>query len=216
VQDESDGEEDSSSVDGDLYESASQGSSTSWGDLTVGILQTVLAKLSDSDVKSLRQVCRHWRAAVDQNLEALTPNSLKSKTVTLRFPNLRLLHLTNCAVVRNRDLQLLSRSGLRLHTLVIGDDANKPWVTNLGLSWIGKITTLTSLSLQDCTQVTNKGLAFLGQLSSLATLSLRGCARLTNQGLEALQSHTGLTSLNLAGCRRVGAHGWLSGMNVSC
>lgn len=178
---------------------------TSWGDLTLGVVQAIVSKLADSEVKQLRLVCRHWRAAVDHNLEQLTPNSLKAKQVTMRFPNLKQLHLTNCANVRNRDLKLLSSSGLRLHTLTLGDDANKPWVTNVGLSWISKIPSLTALTLQDCTQVTNKGLSALNQLSMLSALSLKGCSRLTNSGLQALQGNSSLTSLNLAGCIRVRA-----------
>mmetsp|Transcript_2423 Transcript_2423/g.6163 ORF Transcript_2423/g.6163 Transcript_2423/m.6163 type:complete len:680 (-) Transcript_2423:1220-3259(-) len=190
------------------YELSDQ-EATSWGSLTVGVVQAIVSKLADSEVKQLRLVCQHWRAAVDHNLEQLTPSSLKAKQITMRFPNLKMLHLTNCANVRNRDLKLLSSSGLRLHTLLLGDDANKPWVTNVGLSWIAKIPTLTALTLQDCTQVTNKGLSPLNQLSGLSALSLKGCSRLTNGGLQALQSNTALTSLNLAGCLRVSDKGLL-------
>ncbi|KAL6752632.1 hypothetical protein V8C86DRAFT_2750953 [Haematococcus lacustris] len=180
-----------------------------WGELTVAILQAVVSRLPDADVAQLRTVCRHWRAAVDHNLEQLTPSSLRAREVTLRFPNLRLLHLNNCTQVRNKDLEILSKSSIRLQTLTVGDDVNKPWVTNLGLAWIGKITSLTSLSLHDCVQVTNRGMGSLEHLQSLAALSLKGCARLTNSGLEALQRNTALTSLNLSGCRRVSDKGLL-------
>lgn len=174
-----------------------------WGHLTVGILQHILTKLVDAEVKQLRCVCRHWRGAIDQNLDTLTPSALMSKLITLRFPNLKLLHLTNCSNVRNRDLQLLSNGGLRLHTLTLGDDANRPWVSNIGLSWISKVTTLTALNLQDCTQLTNRGLQPLQHLTGLAALSLKGCNKLNNMGLEGLRHNTALTSLNLSGCARV-------------
>mmetsp|Transcript_5604 Transcript_5604/g.12412 ORF Transcript_5604/g.12412 Transcript_5604/m.12412 type:complete len:724 (+) Transcript_5604:271-2442(+) len=182
---------------------------SSWGSLTVGILQSIMSKLGDGEVKNLRLVCQHWRAVVDHNLESLTPNSMKPKLIVTRFPNLKVLHLTNCANVRNRDLLVLSRSGLRLHTLTLGDDANKPWVTNRGLSCIAQITTLTSLNLQDCNSITNNGLLALEKLKCLSSLSLKGCRKLTNCGLEALQRNTALTSLNLYGCLRVADKGLL-------
>jgi len=175
----------------------------------VGILQYIINRVPDTEAKQLRGVNHHWRSAVDQNLDALTPSSLMSKLITLRFPNLRLLHLTNCSNVRNRDFKLLSRAGLRLHTLSIGDDVRKPWVSNLGLAWIGQVTTLTSLNLHDCVQLTNRGMEPLRQLRGLAALSLKGCDKINNQGLEVLRHNTALTSLNLAGLVRVSDRGVL-------
>ena len=182
---------------------------SSWSSLTVGILQSVIVRLSEGDVKGVRQVCRHWRAVLDQNLEQLTPSSMKSKTIVARFPNLRVLHLTQCENIRNRDLLIIARSGLRLHTLTLGDDTNRPWVSNKGLASVSQVTTITSLNLQDCNGVTNLGLKALNNLKSLTHLSLKGCCKLTNSGLEALAQNTALTTLNLFGCLRISDKGLL-------
>jgi hypothetical protein len=109
----------------------------------------------------LRLVCQHWRAVVDEHLTCLRPPELHSKALAARFPNLTALHLSSCTNVRNRDLQLLASGGLRLRTLLLGDDANRPWVSNQGLAWIARIASLTELHLQDCTQLTNRGLGAL-------------------------------------------------------
>lgn len=172
-----------------------------WGSMTAGILQPILARIGDAEVKHLRLVCRHWRGVVDNNLETLTPSVLQTRVLVKRFPNLKVLHLTNCANIRNKDLLIISESGLSLHTLTLGDDTNKPWVTNVGLSSIARMPTLTSLNLHDCSGVTNKGLLELTALQGLSSLSLKGCSKLTSGGFEAIQGHTSLTSLNLFGCR---------------
>eukprot|EP00798_Chlamydomonas_sp_ICE-L_P023440 gene23440-30725_t len=187
-----------------------------WGSMAVSVFQNVLSKLGESEAKSVRLVCQHWRAVFDHNLEQLTPSILMSKVIVMRFPNLRALHLTNCCNIRNGDLKIIAHSGLRLHTLTLGDDTAKPWVTNKGIACISQITSLTSLNLQDCNNVTNNGMAPLNKLSSLEALSLKGCKKLTNGGLEALQRNTALTSLNLFGCLRIADKGllFLSNLNL--
>ncbi|KAG1679099.1 hypothetical protein FOA52_000454 [Chlamydomonas sp. UWO 241] len=174
-----------------------------WGSLTVAILQSVVARLGEGDVKHVRRVCRHWRSVADANLESLTPSDLQARTLVARFPNLRALHLTHCANIRNRSLMIISGAGLKLHTLSLGDDsvAARPWVTNEGLACIAHMTSLTSLHLHDCNGVTNNGLLALAGLHRLSTLSLKGCRKLTSGAFEALQGHSGLTHLNLHGCR---------------
>ena len=172
-----------------------------WSDLTSGILQLIMAKLGDGEVKHMRMVCRHWRNTVDHNLETLTPNKLQTHVLVQRFPNLKVLHLTGCSNVRNKDLLILANSSLSLHTLTVGDDANKHWVTNEGLAAIARMPSITSLNLHDCNGVTNNGLLALTKLQRLSTLSLKGCCKLTSGALEAIQGHTSLTSLNLYGCR---------------
>jgi hypothetical protein len=181
--------------------SGSEGSDFGWGSLTVGILQNIVARLGEGEAKVVRGVSRHWRRVVDHNLESLTPNELQAKVMVARFPNLKTLHLTNCSHIRNRALLIISRAGLCLQTLTLGDDMFKPWVTNEGLACIAEIPTLTSLHLHDCNGVTNNGLLALTKLQSLSTLSLKGCRKLTNGAFEALQGHPALTELNLYGCR---------------
>jgi hypothetical protein len=46
------------------------------------------------------------------------------------FVDLQHLQLVSCRNVRNRDLYVLANNDLRLTRLVLGDDTNKPWVTN--------------------------------------------------------------------------------------
>ena len=98
-----------------------------------------------------------------------------------------MLELTHCTNVRNRDLLIVSDSGLRLRSLTIGDDALKPWVTNKGLASIGRMAWLRALALHDCNSVTNNGLARLLPLTGLTSLSLRGCRKITNNGLDMLK-----------------------------
>eukprot|EP00798_Chlamydomonas_sp_ICE-L_P006589 gene6589-3243_t len=186
-----------------------------WSNMTVSIFQNIFSKLAESDAKNVRLVNRHWRAVFDNNLETLTPSVMMSKLIVLRFPHLKALHLTNCSHVRNQDLVTITSSGMRLHTLTLGDGMAKPWVTNKGVACISKITSLTSLNLQDCKNVTNNGMVALNKLSYLEALSLKGCQKLTSTGLEALQSNTALTSLNLFGCLRMGDKGLLSLSNLN-
>jgi hypothetical protein len=97
------------------------------------------------------------------------------------------LELVSCRNVRNRDLYMLGRAGMQLTQLVLGDDSNKPWVTNRGLASIGTMTTIRTLSLHDCNSITNNGMSALLPLAPhLEALSLRGCRKITNSGLQAV------------------------------
>lgn len=99
----------------------------------------------------------------------------------------QVLQLVQCRNVRNRDLFALAHSTIQLHSLTIGDDCNKPWVTNKGLSSIGRMASLRRLALHDCNSITNNGLTSLVGLSQLVELSLRGCRKITNHGLDLVQ-----------------------------
>lgn len=48
----------------------------------------------------------------------------------LVVPVLQALQLVACRNVRNRDLFVLASHPMHLTSLVLGDDTNKPWVTN--------------------------------------------------------------------------------------
>jgi hypothetical protein len=181
----------------------------SWSWLMEGVLQIVLSHLRSGHVRNFRAVCRHWKAVADGNTMSLAPRMLRPKAMTTLFPRLHTLILTNCLNVRNRDLFVLAQSAWSLRTLTVGDDMNKPWVTNRGLSSIAKMTSLTALSLHDCNSVTNNGLTCLNKLRALGHLSLKGCRKITNSGLEVLQHNTGLTSLNVFGCVRISDKGLL-------
>jgi hypothetical protein len=64
--------------------------------------------LAPHSLVALRAVCRHWRWVVDEHLTCLRPPALRApRHLAARFPSLTALHLTCCANVRNRDLQVL-------------------------------------------------------------------------------------------------------------
>lgn len=180
----------------------------SWAWLVDGILQQVVQYLSGhNSLQAFRLTCRHWKAVADQNIRQLAPRCLKPKDLVSLFPRLQVLELVQCPNVRNRDLYVLAQSAVRLRCLTLGDDTNKPWVTNRGLSSIGRMSSLQSLALHDCNSITNNGMTALGGLRHLSSLSLRGCRKITNNGLEVLQANSALTSLNLHGCKRISDKG---------
>ncbi|GIL51236.1 hypothetical protein Vafri_7091 [Volvox africanus] len=187
---------------------------SSWASLTAGLLARVMAVLAASGAlpalaPALRRVCCHWRSVVDAHLESLSPNIMKVRVITTRFASLRCLHLDRCANIRNRDLLVLSRApaAQHLHTLTLGDDRARPWVSNRGLASVCRITTLTRLTLRDCMSLTNRGLMPLSALTGLTCLSLRGCRKLTNQGVEALRGLHRLQHLSLYGVVRLSDKG---------
>jgi hypothetical protein len=160
----------------------------SWAWLVDGILQQVVQNLcGHNSLQAFRLTCRHWKAVADQNIRQLAPRCLKPKDLVSLFPRLQVLELVQCPNVRNRDLYVLAQSAVRLRCLTLGDDTNKPWVTNRGLSSIGRMSSLQSLALHDCNSITNNGMTSLGGLRHLSSLSLRGCKKITNNGLEVLQ-----------------------------
>ncbi|KAG2496929.1 hypothetical protein HYH03_004935 [Edaphochlamys debaryana] len=185
-----------------------------WSSLTAALIARVLGVLAPTGAlplvaPSMRLVCRHWRAVVDAHLEVLAPSVMKIRSVITRFASLRVLHLDHCANIRNRDLLVLARSptAAHLHTLTLGDDRARPWVSNRGVACVCRIRSLSRLTLRDCMSLTNRGLAPLSSLTGLTSLSLRGCRKLTNHGLEALRSLTLLQRLSLFGVVRISDKG---------
>lgn len=59
-----------------------------------------------------------------------THTSVASALVLAHVGVLQHLQLVSCRNVRNRDLYVLANNDLHLTSLVLGDDTNKPWVTN--------------------------------------------------------------------------------------
>jgi hypothetical protein len=160
----------------------------SWAWLVDGILQQVVQNLcGHNSLQAFRSTCRHWKAVADQNIRQLAPSCLKPRDLVMLFPRLQVLELVQCPNVRNRDLYVLAHSPIQLRCLTLGDDTNKPWVTNRGLSSIGRMSNLQRLALHDCNSITNNGMTALSALKQLSSLSLRGCRKITNTGLEVLQ-----------------------------
>ncbi|GFR52404.1 hypothetical protein Agub_g14974 [Astrephomene gubernaculifera] len=195
----------------------------SWASLTAALLARVMGVLAaggalPSLAPSLRCVCRHWRSVVDAHLECLCPNTMRVRVLTTRFSSLRAIHLDHCSRIRNRDLLLLSRapSAQLLHTLTLGDDRARPWVSNRGLASVCRLTSLTRLTLRDCMSLTNRGLVPLSALTGLTCLSLRGCRKLTNQGLEALKGLRLLQHVSVHGVVRLSDKGLLPLTALPC
>ncbi|KAI8469459.1 MAG: hypothetical protein J3K34DRAFT_423675 [Monoraphidium minutum] len=182
-----------------------------WAALDAALLQRVLGLLPGcgAALPSARLACRGWKAAADGAVAALAPTLLQAKLLVSRFPALRVLDLTRCRNVRNRDLYVLAEAApaVALSALIIDDNARKPWVTNMGLESIGRMASLARLGLHNCKSVTNNGLAELRGLTGLTSLSLRGCKKLSNAGAEVMRGFTALARLDLAGCCRVGDGG---------
>lgn len=100
--------------------------------------------------------------------DATSLNEPPPQTSTPTFASLP----TGCLKVRSRDFRLLANSGLRLRAIIIGQEADKPWITNRGLDYIGLIKGLQHLALRNCHSVTNKGVAALSSLVNLYSLEL--------------------------------------------
>lgn len=178
---------------------------SSWAWLVDGVLQQVVVHLegNSSSLRAFRATCQHWRACADATMQALAPSTLLPKDLIKLFPALQHLQLVSCRNVRNRDLYVLAQSNMHLTSLVLGDDTNKPWVTNRGIESIARMTRLKFIALHDCNSITNNGITALSSLTRLDRLSLRGCRKLTNNGMEVVKQLTGVTKLNLYGCKRL-------------
>jgi hypothetical protein len=158
---------------------------------------------------------------------------------------LQALQLVSCRNVRNRDLFVLANNELHLTSLVLGDDTNKPWVTNRWgtVPWLPRQTlhaarTLSLAFLCYCHSLTFsalllrltaclppyvrclpaapcRGIESIAKMTNLRVLALHDCNSITNKGVTFMQSLTGLHSLSLRGCRKLTNNGMLS-IAVSC
>lgn len=187
-----------------------------WAWLVDGVLQQVIAciQASNTSLSAFRATCTNWRACADATMETLAPKALLPRDLIRLFPKLQALQLVSCRNVRNRDLFVLANNELHLTSLVLGDDTNKPWVTNRGIESIAKMTNLRVLALHDCNSITNKGVTFMQALTGLHSLSLRGCRKLTNNGMLTIAKLPHVTRLNLYGCKRLSCAGMQELINL--
>jgi hypothetical protein len=84
------------------------------------------------------------------------------------------------------------------------DEAGEP-VEEVG-EWVvdmSRLTTLTTLDLEECLAVTDKEVLALSSLTGLMDLNLRACINVTSEGLGAVSSLTSLTSLDISWCGHV-------------
>ncbi|DBA97456.1 TPA: hypothetical protein ACH3X1_015172 [Trebouxia sp. C0004] len=179
-----------------------------WQWLTEALLKVVISKLPQHCRKRCRLTCKRWRHTLDLHIQELAPSHAQIHATLDLFPGLTALDLSGCQNVRNRNLAILSKSGLNLKTLTIGHASpisyGKPRITNQALQSIAEFRGLRQLVLADCSAVTTGGLQQLSGLVGLHYLALLRCPRVGDTGMTVLHSLTCLTFLALTGCTKVG------------
>lgn len=105
--------------------------------------------------------------------------------------NLKNLDLDRCLIL-SESFTLLT--GLPLESLAIEPSQG---VCDTGLSCIGKITTLKSLSLPSCDKCTDAGVAHLVQLENLEHLNFRYCSAITDKGALSISKLAKLSWLDI-------------------
>eukprot|EP00884_Botryococcus_braunii_P004619 jgi/Botrbrau1/14158/Bobra.182_3s0098.1 len=179
----------------------------SWEWLMDPMMHNVVGRLDSNALKLMRLVCKRWRQAVDRNLEILRPLKAKIHTVIAQYPALKMVDLSACQNVRNRNLSILGRSGLRLQALYIGQATNstygKPRITNSAMTCIAMMTDLCRLSLCDCSAITNNGMMALASLRKLTSLAVNKCPRISDKGFAVVERFTNLEQISVYGCVKV-------------
>lgn len=72
-------------------------------------------------------------------------------------------------------------------------------ISDVGLSRLAPLTTLTRLNLSSCS-ITGQGLSYLKALKKLEILDISYCNRLTDEALRVLKGMPRLTSIDIQGC----------------
>ncbi|DBB09271.1 TPA: hypothetical protein ACH3X3_007853 [Trebouxia sp. C0006] len=190
------------------YETDAVMGEAAWQWLTEGLLKDVISKMPQHCRKRCRLTCKRWRNTLDLHIQELAPSHAQIHATLDLFPGLTALDLSGCQNVRNRNLAILSKSGLNLKRLAIGHafpiSYGKPRITNQALQSIAEFRGLRQLVLADCSAVTTGGLEQLSGLQGLHSLALLRCPRVGDKGMTVLHSLTCLTYLALTGCTKVG------------
>lgn len=84
-------------------------------------------------------------------------------------------------------------------------------ITDKGLSTLSGLKSLTSLELEKCKKITGGG---MGNLTPLSSLKLEICDNVTDDGLTSLNSLSSLSSLSLMRCERITDKGLLPLINL--
>ena len=113
--------------------------------------------------------------------------------------NLQVLDLTDCEIGDNGIYHLQDMITLESLTLPFISRANKDnEITDVGMSYLKKLTNMKYLKIGDCENITNVGLSSISEFIRLETLILGGVyCNITNDGLVHLKKMTRLQVLKL-------------------
>ena len=139
------------------------------------------ASAAFKDFDNLTQLCLIGYAANDMSLASVC-DTLKG---------LKLLRVT-CGVVTDN-----------VFTCPAGPSNNCNEITDLGMSYISTIISLTELDISWARAVTNTGVESLSSLVNLRKLDVAHCGKLTNSGTSHISSISALRTLDMSFCCKV-------------
>jgi hypothetical protein len=183
----------------------------------------------------MRAVCSTWCSIIDAMLPRLRPRgsaavmkgklgwyqSLTELNLTRcmeedvsgvlaelgSMPSLRNLALRSSCAERAVDAEVVCGLTMLTTLCFLGeiDENYMPVAGGVLVLDLSRLTTLTSLSLQDCAGVTDKEVLVLSSLTGLTSLGLCDCPNVTSEGVRAVSNLTALSSLDLNWCPNVSA-----------
>eukprot|EP00884_Botryococcus_braunii_P016764 jgi/Botrbrau1/3771/Bobra.0183s0006.1 len=166
------------------------------------LVDEILTRCSNLEVKFLRQVCREWRHDFTSRLIVLKPRSIKADLPRI-FPELSCLDISNVTGPSTMDLNELTTLRNLQYLRVRGN-----YMTgDQHLQEIAGLLSLRTLILTGAKSVTDNGLAILNVLDNLEHLVLYGADGISGTGLSSLKSCKHLQLMDLSGCHNISAYG---------
>lgn len=104
-----------------------------------------------------------------------------------------------------KGLAMIAEKFPALESLTLSDCG----LTDGDFSSLGKLKSLTSLSMSNNYGMTSKSFAFISELKSLRNLSLDYCVELPDEAIAAISKSASIESLNLGSCKKLTAEGTL-------
>jgi hypothetical protein len=76
-------------------------------------------------------------------------------------------------------------------------------ITDIGLSYIGKLINMETLNICDCASITDAGIEHLRPLTNLTHITLSGCSLVGDASMSVIGTLVTLRSLHVTSCYRI-------------
>lgn len=161
-----------------------------------GLRIEMLRPLTELRSISLRESSRHIRTDTSDDYESLGDDDIT--VIAKACPKLRVADFDFCSKITDDGITTLGRLCPDLNILELQEC---DLITDAGVqALVGSCKNLTRLNLKECDKLSDGALGFIGGLSKLEELDVQDCDLISNRGLQSLDN---LKMLNLNYCSEI-------------
>jgi F-box/leucine-rich repeat protein 14 len=163
-----------------------------------GCIQLDISECSRINSEGLTKLCTLTNLNTLDLSELIHLNNRFLKQLS-SLENLNVLFLSRCGGIGNNGIKYVGANFKHLEMLFLDDIP----ISDIGVSYLSVLTSLNTLSLNNCDIVTDTGLYHLRSLTQMQYLNLSCLHAINDSGIKRLKKLTHLQKLDVSFCNRI-------------